>query len=85
MNKLHMFAHDPFSRTSFGRERVYLGIAAKPAEQRTCDFCGQIHETPSGRHYLYRYWAVSDAGAKAPIDGLFCDAECMRAYTGIRS
>lgn len=73
------FRHDPFSRTSLGRELVQVGrhpFGPTP----TCQWCGSAHKTPKGTYYLYRYWALSDGGSKAPFKGLFCNLSCLGSY-----
>ena len=75
---MYEFAHDSESRTSLGRETVRIGLAS----DKTCDFCGQVKKTPLGAPYLYRYFALSDGGSRAPLKGLFCSVDCCRAYHG---
>jgi len=73
---MYTFHHDAFTRESIGRERVYMLADA------TCQFCGQIHKTPKGRPYLYRYYSVSDGGTVRKYPGLFCGVDCMMAFNG---
>lgn len=70
-------SHDPFARQSLVRETVLLASA----NGNSCDECGCER-----RSFLYKYGYERDDRPYRPnwMNGLFCSANCMRAYHGIR-
>jgi hypothetical protein len=65
---------DPFARTELSKVRRYV------ADGTTCNWCGSLPRTRSGRTYLYKYTVEHDGGRKGEILGLFCSLSCLDSY-----
>lgn len=79
-------SRDPFAREELHRQRVYCNSLPPTATStgygtvKTCDWCGQVPHTPTGRNYLFAYWIETDGGTKKDIKGMFCSVDCMRTH-----
>lgn len=79
---MRTLSHDPFGRFEIVRDRV--SVEHLSTASRTCIWCGQGRQTPSGSHYLYVYGTVQDdrPGHVNWHRGEFCSKPCHDAYHG---
>ncbi len=78
---MRVLSHDAFAR--FGTLRMTrLGRADDSQMLYSCDECGRVHRTKTGKPFAYRYGTQSDAiGARVSWDAhVFCGKSCRDSF-----
>jgi hypothetical protein len=68
------------SRDSFAREELHRSSIWAYGD--TCQWCGNVKTTKTGKKRLYTYWIERDDrnGKRDLIKGKYCSNQCFRDY-----
>lgn len=71
---MRQISRDSFARLDAIRQNVWVN------SHKTCDNCGQVRLTKTGKRYLYQYGVWYDGGRKDWGTRLFCSKQCRDDY-----
>ena len=75
-----LISRDPFAREELHRRTVDVADIMGMGFTHSCDYCGNVKQTPTGRTYLFSYFTETDGGRTCTDSHLFCSKGCRDAY-----